>query len=310
MTNPTTYYCVGTKDLSEIFQPIAFGSSSTITTNYSVNGYGDLNNIFAKLPLGVQGSPTTTNFAVNGYGDLNTIFAPYNPYYVANGTYTVSIPPNTFKFVITFTGNGTLQLTDTYYKCICLLVGGGGGGGAGPGGGGGGGGEIKPATIITRSKTATYTISIGTGSDGAIQQSTAPNAESGTESSISTVNAGIIITAKGGEGGWKDGNFGGQSGGINSGGQGGKGTTSTIVAGVDGTVSSINSSYGGGGGGGSGGGSGGSGPNGGNGGSYKNNGSSAGANTGGGGGGAGAGGGIPTNGGSGGSGVAIFYLYR
>ena len=99
MSNPETFYTVGGLDLSSIFQPLSLGSSAP-ATGYSVNGVGDLNQIFAAYP----GLPATkaplTNYNVNGV-DLNTIFAKYDL--------------NIFPFTITGSINySTGTLTNTY----------------------------------------------------------------------------------------------------------------------------------------------------------------------------------------------------
>ena len=51
MSNPQTFYKVGGVDLSNIFLPLSLGSSAS-ATGYNVNGYGDLNTIFAAYTAG------------------------------------------------------------------------------------------------------------------------------------------------------------------------------------------------------------------------------------------------------------------
>jgi hypothetical protein len=62
ITNPITDYSVKVNgvdtDLSLIFKSIGLGTKSSITTDYNVSGYGDLNNIFAALN---GGTPLTYN---------------------------------------------------------------------------------------------------------------------------------------------------------------------------------------------------------------------------------------------------------
>lgn len=79
--NPTTKFLFGGLDLSNIFQPLSLGSKSNITTNYTVTGYGDLNNIFAAgNDLGYNTGYTTLVNGVNT--DLSQIFAKFNNVYV------------------------------------------------------------------------------------------------------------------------------------------------------------------------------------------------------------------------------------
>jgi hypothetical protein len=79
--NPTTGYYTKVNgvetDLSLIFKPLFYGTKSTITTNYNVNGYGDLNNIFAALNDGDISLTYNTLYSVNVNNvptDLSQIF--------------------------------------------------------------------------------------------------------------------------------------------------------------------------------------------------------------------------------------------
>ena len=80
------------------------------------------------------------------------------PSYTATGTYTVS-SNSQYNNIITFTGDGTFQISRPYSVSYIVVGGGGGGGGsvnAGSGGGGGGGVSTN-STLFS----GPYTITVG-----------------------------------------------------------------------------------------------------------------------------------------------------
>jgi hypothetical protein len=187
MSNPKTNYTVGGVDLSSIFQPISLGSASLITTNYSVFGYGDLNNIFAAYTGGSQA--VATGYSVDGYGDLNTIFAKFTG---GGGTQTITFTStnvgtqtiqNGFKLVSMTTINGpsvvqqqrptdyTFTMTGFSGKTINFCVVGGGSGGQHgfigsqglAGGSGGSGGQTIVGTYTITSNSIACTVRVGAG---------------------------------------------------------------------------------------------------------------------------------------------------
>lgn len=185
MSNPTTNYTVSGVDLSGIFQPLSLGSASTVTTGYSVTGYGDLKNIFAAYTSGTQAS--ATGYTVTGYGDLNTIFAKYNPV-TQTVTFTstnvgTQTTQNGFKLISMTTVSGTSVLqqqrpTDYSFTMtgfsgktvnFCVVGGGSGGqhgfigGSSGSGGSGGSGGQTIVGTYTITSNSITCTVRVGAG---------------------------------------------------------------------------------------------------------------------------------------------------
>lgn len=108
MSNPQTYYTVGSTDLSNIFQPYSGGPKANLT-GYTVNG-NDLNNIFMPYTSGTKTSQT--GFSVSVVGDLNTIFAPINPIQrVSNLSFNSNV-----GFADQITSNDTNQ----YIYAACL----------------------------------------------------------------------------------------------------------------------------------------------------------------------------------------------
>jgi hypothetical protein len=160
--------------------------------------------------------------------------APVTPnIYIENGTnniyavesYTYSGSANTADFTRVFTKSTT---------CDILMIGGGGGGGGSMGGGGGGGSVIYATTISVQ--TGTYSISVGKGGTGGVNQTDGTNGVNTTAFGATAVG--------GGRGGDYDvsnsklsgGSGGGEGGGVNS------GQTGAGVAGLKGTNTIPNTS--------------------------------------------------------------------
>lgn len=252
MSNPQTFYTVGGIDLSGIFQPLSLGTQYANATGYAVNGYGDLNQIFAS-----NVGPTigyNTGYKYNG-NDLSTIFAPYDP------TFTLSITnQNQYITVSNFiqsgysvyqfeTANpgdsfsvdyttGTCNISFSANRSInFILVGGGGGGGystGGSAGGGGGGGDNSIVTGETVLANTNYILQVGSGGVKFV------NASQNGENSVFYGGA-LQIQGTGGFSGGnppdsQSGGFGGSGGG--NGGSGGI----TPTSGINGTI--INTPYG------------------------------------------------------------------
>jgi hypothetical protein len=178
MSNPQTFYTVVGLDLSNIFQPLSLGSSAS-ATGYNVNGYGDLNTIFAAyLGSGTQASATGYKVGVN---DLNTIFAPFNLSFsisssnISNVTVT-STTQNGYN-IYTFTATSQVGDSQNWNPGTCtinfsknanisvILVGGGGGGGDSKNeySGGGGGGGVFNLTTANVSAGVNYSLQVGSG---------------------------------------------------------------------------------------------------------------------------------------------------
>lgn len=175
MSNPTTYYCVGSVDLSNIFQPLLFGKQITYDTNYNVPRYGDLKNIFAAYTGDKKAD--LTNYNVSGYGDLNNVFAKYNLLYILDGSYNiqtnVNINDSIYDTYIEFTsGLGSIIINKSNITINYFIVGGGGNGGITHRlvsvpedkitslGGGGGGGQVISGNLVALSGQ-TYSLSVG-----------------------------------------------------------------------------------------------------------------------------------------------------
>jgi len=151
-------------DLKDIFKQ----GNSGITTNYKLQNGDDLGTVFAAYASGTKAS--SVSYSVNSQ-DLSEIFAPisYGLEYSLTGTYTDA--PGTinnvqYDHIITFTGNGTFNVTTLPSNIIVnyFMVGPGGSGGygqyafnwtytTGSGGGGGGGGEVKQGLINVTTNT-------------------------------------------------------------------------------------------------------------------------------------------------------------
>ena len=153
--------------------------------------------------------------------------------------------------IITFNENGIFRPTSSY-NIEYLVIGGGGAGGGNNNGGGGGAGGYRTATGFAVTAQS-YTITVGSGGSG---NSTAGQAQSGSDSTFST-----ITSTGGGGGGGGNSNEAGSNGGSGGGAayttstsSGGSGNTpsTTPSQGNNGGNGSNGTAYGGGGGGGSG----------------------------------------------------------
>jgi len=200
MSNPQTFYIVGTLDLSGIFQPYTSGNNAV--TGYKISTGQDLSGIFQPYISGNKAS--VTNYFVNNGNyfnlDLSDIFAPYNPNSITpiGGTVNTSGIYTIVSFLTTGS-SGSINISSTgsntfYY----LVVGGGGPGGADFGGGGGAGGVLQGTFSITGSDTINVTVGAG----GIITYSS--STQNGEDSTLSYTST--TITAKGGGyGGWSSG---------------------------------------------------------------------------------------------------------
>ena len=122
--------------------------------------------------------------------------------------------------VHTFTGSGSLQVTNGRGDLEYVIYGGGGGGAGHAGGGGGGAGGVRSGTIPLLGP-GTYTVTIGAGNGGGGTSTPAPGTDGGNSSiAFPTPKGGTIIGYGGG---------GGRDG-TNSGGQGGSGGGGSGVA--------------------------------------------------------------------------------
>ena len=185
MSNPITYYTIGSLDLSSIFQPISLGTAYPTATGYKTTNGDDLNQIFAAYP-GSGTKANTTGYKISdGVNDLCDIFAKYDPYtpaiysitnkssnlgnnVIQNNGWTGIIfsnftTPNTTQTIATC--NITFNITKNIY---ILVIGGGGGGGAGNSGcaGGGGGGSSFVYTSFNIPANTTFNIQVASGGQG------------------------------------------------------------------------------------------------------------------------------------------------
>jgi len=143
---------------------------------------------------------------------LDTISGEGNPII---GTPDYTINPQA-SAVITWNGAGTFTPTDLNIPIEYIVVGGGGGGGSsawgtgGASGGGGGGGEVAYG-YMDASSGFSYSITVGTGGAGGIDN-TSSEASNGTNSSfgsITVLGGGFGGSANGGQGIGNDGGCGG-----------------------------------------------------------------------------------------------------
>jgi len=241
--------------------PITFYSSNNISFVVPINaGKGTYNVVVVNIYNGNFSPPVKYSYP----GILN--YSNAVPYFLRhfsiNGTYYIT-SNSTYKYIITFTGNSTIQIYSSF-EIIYMVVGGGGGGfinaelsNIANGGGGGGGGQVLTG-IFTTGMNKNYFINIGQGGLGGNIQLLP--ATSGEPSSFTGYN--ISQIANGGDHGYLNGGNSGGGGlgglgglippgnGINGG--GGGGGQYSGGNGGNGGVNIINANYGGGGGGGGG----------------------------------------------------------
>ena len=184
--------------------PIVLGTQSPTTTGFTIPGGQDLNTIFAANTGTYLGF--NTGYICNGT-DLTQIFAPTNQTtFNATGSYGITFS-NGYT-IVTFYGNGTIEISSkNSVKIGYIIVGGGGSGGYSNevvggvvGGGGGAGGGVNYSTISDSntylSPRTVYNITVGA---GGIPDSSG-NPSKGNPSSLSYLNSNIL-TALGGGGG-------------------------------------------------------------------------------------------------------------
>jgi hypothetical protein len=199
--NPLTSFNCNGEDIGKLFVPIILGTPIGYNTKYMVNST-DLSQIFASYTSGTKA--TATGYTVTGYGDLNNIFAKTVPTsYTITGTGNTSTTISGYN-VVTFINNGTIIFTTpSTIKIGYIIVGGGGSGGQTTdnliaGGGGGVGGGVNYASfansITNLTSTVTYNITIGSGGvNGNGQNSTLDSLLSASGGTIG-YNSSTIIT--------------------------------------------------------------------------------------------------------------------
>jgi hypothetical protein len=246
--------CVPSNITANLNQPIYYNynldpCNSLFSQNKcGVNKYCVYRNIVKPVILSSQNMQNCVYTNCKGYSSdasNNTFFS-----YTGNPNIVLPSAGNGYKYVFTFTNNGSIK----FFKDLTLnsiLVGGGGGGGGNPisngnaGGGGGGGGSVIQSSIKII-KYINYNITIG---NGGIGGTTGVPGSSGGNTSITysdySINAyggsggsigyGGGATAVGGAGG--NGGSGGGNGGYGYGYPslsiyGGDGTTITTIPGI------------------------------------------------------------------------------
>lgn len=220
---------------------ITCNSTTNLFNKYKPGGGGvgasSISNRRAKNRLATICNPNnncfpcfTTLGRYNSYTGNPNGFIPCPPKlsgYKVSGTFIES-SNSQYNKIITFTGNGTF-IAYSSYLISYVVVGGAGGGGSGyfgsngGGGGGGGGGVIESSSLFD----GFYTITVGTGGNGASYLTPGQPGTNGTISSI--IGSTSIIVANGGEGATTN---GGKSGTNGSTGGSGNGTP----VGGDGTI--------------------------------------------------------------------------
>jgi hypothetical protein len=191
------------------FPQVVLRTANGATTSKSYNGKFD---IYAHT-----GSPSDV---VNGIG---TTYVVLDPYYNSTGG---SVAYDGAYTVVTFTANGTFNVTGEINATVLVVAGGGGGAGF-AGGGGGAGGLIYNTSY---NATGNITVIVGTGGTGGIGTQPGSIAGNGTNSTFGTLTAiggggGSSVQSSGSAGG--NGGSGGGGGGYSAAPQtfGGNGTT-------------------------------------------------------------------------------------
>lgn len=228
-------------DLADIFEPLQTYTPLPYSTGYYSGNYSsDLSGIFAPG----SGLTYNTGYSVNGYGDLSNVFAAMiNVTAQDTGNTTITPYTNAYEFDINNNNNiGTATITFNRSLTInILVVGGGGGGGSGgsatggsatTGSGGGGAGVIS--TTITVS-AGTYNIQVGNAGTGGQYTTTGIfyNPVTGTSGNQSFFDS--YTSGGGGGGGWNGGSVNGGSPGTNNQNSGNGGVGGNYIANGSGT---------------------------------------------------------------------------
>ena len=205
----TNYKLSNGSDISTIFLP--YTSGTQITTGFKLSNGSDISTLFQQYD-GTSDKTQLTYYKLSNGNDLNTVFQNINVPYYGYNPFSASTQSTNYTYQI-FSSNGTLNLTQDISGAYIVLVGGGGGAGAGYGyNGGGAGGEVLTLGPIVLYE-GTYTITIGTGGQGAkIGQTT----YSGTSGNTTTITGPNSFTQSATGGGFGSGGIIGSSG---SGGQ-------------------------------------------------------------------------------------------
>ncbi len=161
-----------------------------------------------------------------------------NPIYNTNGqAVTITYVDVTQGWIPTVDDDTTMETPQTY-SADFLVIAGGGAGGSGAHGGAGGAGGFRTASSVSLLEGSTYTVTVGAGGTGVVNQG--GSTQSGSDSSIS--GSGITtITSAGGGGGSYGHNTVADTGGS---GGGGAGQSNSTQYGADGNTPSTSPSQG------------------------------------------------------------------
>lgn len=201
-------------------EPLSWADFTTMTPSSPPSWFDDgnsINNNDSLMTSTSSPSPTTYNTPLpSDY--------PRGLTYTCTGQYSVSTV-NEYT-LLTFTGNGTLQVHSGVTPLYYLLIGGGGGGGEG--GGGGGAGQVVASSptgglSFPYQSEVSYTIVIGQGGGGGISTNGILDAIDGGTSTIAQGSTILKRALGGGAGASRDTNTRGGVG--NPGGNGGGGSS-------------------------------------------------------------------------------------